>query len=68
MSDAFLYASIDELTEIVPNGEDEIDSAVRIEAIRRELAKALEKLPETQRTAIVLRYFEELSDKLAERS
>ena len=56
------YADIDELDEMLSDGEDQIGNAVRLEAIRRELAEALEKLPENQRKAIIMRYFGDYSD------
>lgn len=57
------FIDIDELDEMLTNGEDQIDNSVRLEAIRNELAASLEKLPENQRKAIIMRYFGEYSDE-----
>lgn len=56
------YVDIDELDEVLTNGNDELDNAVRIQAIRQELAASLEKLHENQRTAIIMRYFGDYKD------
>ncbi len=57
------FVDIDELDEILTNGEDQIENAVRLESIRQELAISLETLPENQRKAIIMRYFGEYSDE-----
>ena len=58
-----VFVDIDELDEILTNGEDQFDNAVRVESIRQELAVSLEGLPENQRKAIIMRYFGEYSDE-----
>ncbi len=57
-----VFANIDELSEVLANSEDQIENAVRLESIRQELAVSLERLPENQRTAIIMRYFGDYSD------
>lgn len=57
------YIDIDELDGFLTNDEDQIENAVRLESIRNELAVSLEKLPENQKKAIIMRYFGEYSDE-----
>lgn len=57
------FVDIDELDEMLTNGEDQIENAVRLESIRQELTTSLSNLPETQRKAIIMRYFGEYSDE-----
>ena len=57
------YIDIDELDGFLTKDEDQIENAVRLESIRNELAVSLEKLPENQRKAIIMRYFGEYSDE-----
>lgn len=54
--------SLDELENIIP-GEDELEQAIRLQAIRDELAQLLESLPDRQREAIVLRAFQQWTDE-----
>lgn len=54
---------IDKLDEYLTTTDDPIDNAVKLTAIRQELAEALKNLPDNQRTAIIMRYFGEYSDK-----
>lgn len=54
--------SLDDFENLLP-GKDELDQAVRLQAIRDELARLLEQLPEKQREAIVLRFFRQWSDE-----
>ena len=56
------YVDIDKLDTYLTEDDDPMDSAVKLQAIRQELAEALKNLPENQRTAIVMRYFGEYSD------
>lgn len=56
------HDNIDELDEYLVLGDDPIDNAIRLQAIRQELAKALKSLPENQRTAIIMRFFGDYSD------
>ena len=56
------HANIDELDQMLSNGENPIENAERLDAIRQELAVMLSALPENQRKAIVLRYFCNHSD------
>lgn len=56
------HDDIDELDEYLVMGDNPIENAIRLQAIRQELAKALKKLPENQRTAIIMRYFGDYSD------
>ena len=57
------HVDIQELDEVLTDHEDHIDNAMRLDAIRQELAAALEKLPENQRKAIIMRYFGNYSDE-----
>lgn len=56
------HDDIDELDEYLILDNDPLDNAIRIQAIRQELAEALKRLPENQRTAIIMRYFGDYSD------
>lgn len=57
------FVDIDELDEMLTNGEDQIENAVRLESIRQELSRSLNQLQESQRKAIIMRYFGEYSDE-----
>ena len=57
------FVDIDELDEVLTNGEDQMENAIRLESIRKEMVTSLEKLPENQRKAIVMRYFGEYTDE-----
>lgn len=56
------YVDIEKLDEVLTDGEDQIENATRLEAIRQELAVSLGKLPDNQKTAVIMRYFGEYSD------
>ena len=55
------YSDIDELEGLFPD-VDIIEQTTWLQSIRDELAVLLERLPENQREAIVLRYIEQWSD------
>ena len=62
------YADINKLDDILAEEEDLAEQAVRLEAIRQELAVKLKELPENQRDAIIMRFFGDCSDdEIAER-
>lgn len=56
------HDDIDELDEYLILGDEPLDNAIRLQAIRQELTKALKSLPENQRTAIIMRYFGDYTD------
>ena len=54
--------SIDGFENIIPD-KDIIDQSIWLHSIRTELAKLLQQLPDKQREAIVLRFFQQWSDE-----
>ncbi|MBQ9252438.1 MAG: sigma-70 family RNA polymerase sigma factor [Clostridia bacterium] len=55
------FSTLEGLEEVIP-GEGDMDRAVWLQSLRNELASLLKNLPEKQREAIVLRYFEQWED------
>ena len=53
--------SLDGFENVIPD-KDIIDQTVTLQAMRTELAKILEQLPENQREAVVLRFFRQWTD------
>lgn len=49
--------------ENILEGDDLIENAIQLSALRDELADALEQLPERYRTVLVLKYFKNMSDE-----
>lgn len=60
--DRMVMSDIDELSEVLTDNGDFAEEAVRLDALREDIALALEKLSRQQRAVIVLRYFENMKD------
>lgn len=54
--------NIDLIEAVLPEKSDSIENALKLEALRQELAEALGQLPEKQRDAVILRYFGNYED------
>ncbi len=56
--------SLDSLDTFLELEDDPIKDAIRVQAIRDELTKALKELPDKQRMAVIMRYFGNYSDEI----
>lgn len=55
--------NLDEIAELAGSDDSLMDRALQLETLRGELAEALEKIPESQRKAIVMRFFGQIEDR-----
>lgn len=60
--DRKVFADIDDMVDVFGSDGSEMEQAVRLEEIRRDIAEILAQLSENQREVIVLRYFGNLDD------
>lgn len=61
------FVDIDEMSNVLTDDADPMDRAMRLQAIRQELAAALKILPEQQQKAVVLRFFSDCDDAMIAR-
>ncbi len=54
--------NVDDFSNVIPDGTD-LEQALWISQVREAIADAMEKLPENQRKAVLLRYFSRWDDK-----
>ena len=57
------YVEIDPLIDYLVDEKKYIESALELDDLRKEITKALKKLPEIQREIVILKYFHEMSSK-----
>lgn len=61
--DRRLHVDIDEFSEVLTDGGNEMEAGLRLDGIRQDLADALQSLPDKYRDALVMRYYGDKTDQ-----